>query len=431
MEDSKALDSLAEDDANMDGAYLELESSLHKREGTYCNWDRDTKKRFVESFCSMKKVGANYAFTCKFCGKETKGQYLTALVHISGLKQRNGIRAAPCSLSIDAEEGLQIQNQVRSMFETEDDLYPSIKKRKIAITSTAEASDSAIDFAHMLPATFKETVRNWLKDDCPTTDIGGFVVGEKMETANLFCKSSTIVAGVPFALAAFEYMGLTCDWKVPEGTFVDVSEHGGKLVVATVHGKCRNILLAERVALNILSRASGIATAARKVVQIKESCKWQGYVASTRKTTPGFKDVEKYAVVVGGAATHRMDLSQMVMLKDNHIWSAGSITSAVHKARRATGFSMKIEVECQSVEEALEASAGGADIVMLDNFTQETIGEAAGQVKEQFPHVLIEASGGITQDTLAAFMSPNVDVISMGALTQGYSCADFSLKIAH
>lgn len=149
----------------------------------------------------------------------------------------------------------------------------------------------------------------------------------------------------------------------------------------------------------------------------------------TRKTTPGFRLVEKYSLLVGGVSTHRQDLSQMVMLKDNHIWSTGSITSAVQRARSAAGFSMKIEVEVQSIGEALEACAAGADIVMLDNFTPENAGLAAQQVKEHHPNILIEVSGGISEESVGSYLSPYVDILSMGSLTHGYFCVDFSLKI--
>ena len=249
-------------------------------------------------------------------------------------------------------------------------------------------------FSHLLPATFKEDISRWVRDDCPSTDIGGYVVGEKIELATLLCKQSGVLAGVPFAQAVFDLFDLEVEWKFEEGTYIDIENvPNKKVIVATVKGKCRNILLAERTALNTLSRASGVATISRKAVEIAKSTGWNGYVAGTRKTTPGFKIVEKYALVVGGAATHRQDLSQMVMLKDNHIWSAGNITIAVKKARQAAGFSMKIEVECQSVDEAKEAASAGADIVMLDNFTHETIGVAAMEVKTAYPSVLIEASG--------------------------------------
>jgi nicotinate-nucleotide pyrophosphorylase (carboxylating) len=139
--------------------------------------------------------------------------------------------------------------------------------------------------------------------------------------------------------------------------------------------------------------------------------------------------VEKYAVLVGGASTHRMDLSQMVMLKDNHVWASGNITAAVRKARVIAGFSQKIEVEARSFEEAVEAAAAGADIVMLDNMTPDRLKIEARRLKLQFPRVVIEASGGIREESILAYLSPDVDVVSVGALTQGYGALDFSLKV--
>jgi nicotinate-nucleotide pyrophosphorylase (carboxylating) len=121
----------------------------------------------------------------------------------------------------------------------------------------------------------------------------------------------------------------------------------------------------------------------------------------------------------------------MVMLKDNHIWSCGSIREAVKIARKAAGFSQKIEVECQSLEEAMEAAEAGADIVMLDNFEPGQLQRDAETFKSNFPHVLVEASGGITTETMPDYLSPHVDIISQGKLTQGYPCVDFSLKIVH
>ena len=200
-------------------------------------------------------------------------------------------------------------------------------------------------FAHLLPPGYKVEISRWVHEDCPTTDIGGFVVGENEEVADLLCKTSGVLAGVPFAQAVFDLLELRVVWLYEEGDFIDITTASNKkVIVAKVTGKCRNILLAERTALNILSRAAGVATQARTASDIAKQAGWKGYVAGTRKTTPGFKMVEKYALLVGGASTHRMDLSQMVMLKDNHIWSSGSITKAVHKARTAAGFSMKIEV---------------------------------------------------------------------------------------
>ena len=179
-----------------------------------------------------------------------------------------------------------------------------------------------------------------------------------------------------------------------------------------------------------MARCSGIATEAKQSVDITKEHGWHhGMIAGTRKTTPGFRLVEKYGLLVGGADTHRYDLSQMVMLKDNHIWSCGSITNAVRKAKGVAGFSTKIEVECRNFEEGIEAATAGADIIMLDNYSPTELKLDAEKIKKHFPAIIIEASGGITNETIADYFSPFVDIISRGSLTQGYGFVDFSLKI--
>lgn len=188
--------------------------------------------------------------------------------------------------------------------------------------------------------------------------------------------------------------------------------------------------MGERTALNLMARVSGIATIARRAADIKEANGWSGAVAGTRKTTPGFRLVEKYGLLVGGADTHRYNLSSMIMLKDNHVVSTGSITNAVKKAKLAGGFSMKIEVECQNQDEAEEALTAGADIVMLDNFTPDEVKRVSANLKEQFPHSIIEASGGVTLETLADYFAPSLDVVSTSLLIQSVHHVDFSLKIA-
>ena len=285
-----------------------------------------------------------------------------------------------------------------------------------------------MDFQCVLPPYYRATVAEWLKDDCPSLDVGGLVVGDGVTTATLWCKSSGVLAGKPFFDATFEALG-DCEvtWLLDEGAFVDCA--AGKVRAATVVGPARKLLLGERTALNALSRASGVASAARQAADVAKSVGWAGTVAGTRKTTPGFRVVEKYALLVGGAGTHRLDLSQMVMLKDHHVWAAGSITTAVKTAKKAAGFSSKIEVEARDLNEGLEAAAAGADVVMLDNFAPADLKVAAKQLKQAYPHVLVEASGGITLDTMADYLSPDVDVVSQGKLTQGYACVDFSLKL--
>mmetsp|Transcript_9774 Transcript_9774/g.19188 ORF Transcript_9774/g.19188 Transcript_9774/m.19188 type:complete len:303 (-) Transcript_9774:162-1070(-) len=272
-------------------------------------------------------------------------------------------------------------------------------------------------------------VRGWLVADAPEFDVGGFVVGDVERDAMLLGKSPGVIAGVPFAQAVFDAVGVSVEWLIKDGVEISEEDAQNRKVLAKVRGPARKILMAERTVLNIMTRASGIATASRRMALVKEAHNWHGEVAATRKTTPGFSLVEKYAVLVGGCSTHRMTLSHMVMLKDNHVWSVGDITKAVHKARAAAGFSSKIEVECRNLEEAVEACQAGAEVVMLDNYEPEGLKEDAAKLKEKFPHVTIEASGGITEDTAAAFFSKDVDVLSMGKLTQGYECLDLSLKI--
>ncbi|KAI9505493.1 nicotinate-nucleotide pyrophosphorylase [Coemansia spiralis] len=286
--------------------------------------------------------------------------------------------------------------------------------------------------AALLPTTFARTIENWLVEDIPSFDYGGYVVGDDEKEATLYCKSPGILAGVPFFNEVFRQTGCTVFWSFEEGA--EIIPQSGRVAVAQVHGPARRILMGERLALNILARCSGIASRARRLRSIADQKAFAGVIAGTRKTTPGFRLVEKYGMEVGGADTHRMDLSTMVMLKDNHVWATGSITNAVMRARSAAGFSIKIEVECQSEEEALEAIAAGADIVMLDNFTPEDMAVCATSLKahclSNHRQVLIEASGGITEETAANFMSPAIDIISFGAMTQGVPHVDFSLKIS-
>lgn len=308
----------------------------------------------------------------------------------------------------------------------------------------------------LLPMHFKEDVKEYLKQDMPIHDIGAFVVGDKQMVGRLLAKTDGVLAGVPYFNAVFEELGCTVEWHFNEGDVVGPSQMAasastpsavassgdkaydatnehfkGRMVVATVKGPVCRLLQGERTALNILSRASGIASEARTLVAKKEEKGWHGQIAATRKVTPGFRHVEKYAVIVGGGVPHRMTLSDMTMLKDNHVWACGgSIADMVKKARTACGFSNKIEVECQSQEEAMEAAGAGAEVVMLDNFPPEQCKIAAKNLKERYPHGLtIEASGGMTPENMSAYFSEHIDVLSFGKLTHGYSVVDFSLKI--
>ncbi|TPX59374.1 hypothetical protein PhCBS80983_g02492 [Powellomyces hirtus] len=287
------------------------------------------------------------------------------------------------------------------------------------------------DPSHLLPTNWKRVVSSWLDEDTPSFDYGGFVVGESEQVAILYGKAPGVLAGVPFFNEVFHQVDCRVEWKMKEGESFEPGP-SGKKEVARVYGKARSLLLGERPALNMLARASGIATRARRLRQLKDKHGWQGVIAGTRKTTPGFRIVEKYAMLVGGVDTHRADLSSMIMLKDNHVWATGSITGAVKAARSTGGFALKIEVECQSEAEAEEAIDAGADIIMLDNFDGPGLVAAAQNLKKKYAGkrmFLIEGSGGLTEENVVPYLGEGVDVLSFGSLTQSVPHIDFSLKV--
>ncbi|XP_033026357.1 nicotinate-nucleotide pyrophosphorylase [carboxylating] [Lacerta agilis] len=281
------------------------------------------------------------------------------------------------------------------------------------------------NLSHLLPAArLRQLACDWLREDAPAFDYGGYAVGDRQECAVLLCKSPGVLAGFPFFEAIFAEVGCSVEWLHSEGAWAEPISR-----VAEVRGPAKDILLGERVALNCIGRCSGIATSAAKACQAARESGWHGEVAGTRKTTPGFRLPEKYALLVGGASCHRYDLGSLIMLKDNHVWASGGITQAVRSARRVGGFALKVEVECRSLEEALEAGECGADIIMLDNFAPQELHPTASTVKASFPRATVEASGGITEDNVAQFVGPNIDVVSLGCLTQSARAVDFSLKI--
>jgi len=230
----------------------------------------------------------------------------------------------------------------------------------------------------------------------------------------------------------FAQVGCTVEWLVKEGEPVgrEKRQH-----IATVRGPVRCLLLGERVALNLLSRCSAVATASDHLLTLLRRAGYKGTLAGTRKTTPGFRLVEKYGMLVGGCDPHRHDLSAMTMLKDNHVWACGgSIAAAVAAAKSVGGFAIKVEVECQSEEEADIAIGAGADVVMLDNFTPDAVRVASKSLKDRWgrgnaARALVEISGGLTEDNVADYVCDDVDIISSSSIHQGLKHVDFSLKV--
>ncbi|EIN11134.1 hypothetical protein PUNSTDRAFT_64400 [Punctularia strigosozonata HHB-11173 SS5] len=291
-------------------------------------------------------------------------------------------------------------------------------------------------YGHLLPPSWKAQVTAWLAEDAPSFDYGGFVVGEAEREAFLFGKGkqTAVLAGTPFFAEVFEQLGCRVQWHVQEGDSFEPVKH-----VATVRGKARHLLLGERVALNVLARCSGIATKSKAYLDAARSYGYQGIIAGTRKTTPGtesallrFRLVEKYGMLVGGIDPHRHDLSSMIMLKDNHIWSSGSITAAIQKARKVGGFSLLLDVEVRSEEEADEAIDAGADIIMLDNIEGDQLAPVASRLKIKWSgkrKFLFESSGNITEANLRERAIPEIDILSTSAVHQSVQHIDFSLKI--
>lgn len=195
-------------------------------------------------------------------------------------------------------------------------------------------------------------------------------------------------------------------------------------VVLELTGSTLSILKAERTALNFMQRMSGIATASREYAAIGK--KYGVMIVDTRKTQPGLRRLDKYAVRTGGARNHRISLADSVMIKDNHIAAAGSITAAVKKIKDVIGHTPKVEVETTTLDEVKEALTAGADIIMLDNMTPEQIAVCK---KEIAGRAIIEVSGGVNKTNLEAYCAVRPDVISMGALTHSVPAKDLSLKI--
>ncbi|PFH51370.1 hypothetical protein AMATHDRAFT_59076 [Amanita thiersii Skay4041] len=286
-------------------------------------------------------------------------------------------------------------------------------------------------YEHLLPPSWKSVITTWLAEDIPSFDYGGYVVGEGQREAILFGKGKepAVLAGSPFFTEIFAQLGCEVEWHLKDGEVFEPIKH-----VATVKGKARHLLLGERIALNLLARCSGIATKSKRVRDLARGYGFNGIIAGTRKTTPGFRLVEKYGMTVGGIDTHRHDLSSMIMLKDNHIWSSGSITAAIQQARSVGGFSLLLDVEVRSEAEADEAIDAGADIIMLDNMEGEELVQVARRLKEKWRgkrKFLFETSGNITESNLKERAINEIDILSTSMVHQSVQHIDFSLKIQH
>jgi nicotinate-nucleotide pyrophosphorylase (carboxylating) len=265
-----------------------------------------------------------------------------------------------------------------------------------------------------------------LEEDLGRGDVTSAAVvdPERLAEGQIVAREALVVAGLDVARAVFE--------RVDAGTQVEALVLDGDAVaagatIAAVRGAAVSLLAAERTALNFLQRLSGVATATRACVDAVGDSSTR--VTDTRKTTPGFRALEKAAVRAGGGANHRFDLGSGVLIKDNHLAVAGSVGEAVRRAVAASPHGLKIEVEVDDLEQLDQALDAGVDIVLLDNFTDAQIDEAMRRVRARDAPPLVEVSGGVTLPRLAALARLGVDLVSIGAITHSARAVDLSLEL--
>lgn len=270
-----------------------------------------------------------------------------------------------------------------------------------------------------------QLIRMALQEDITSEDVSTNAVmpTEVKGTVDLIAKEDGIIAGLDVYARVFQMLDekTEIDFKCKDGDEVKKGE-----LMATLTGDIRVLLSGERVALNYLQRMSGIATYTRQVAKLLEGSKVT--LLDTRKTTPNCRVFEKYAVRVGGGCNHRYNLSDGVLLKDNHIGAAGSITKAITMAKEYAPFVRKIEIEVETLEQVKEAVEAGADIIMLDNMTPEVMKQA---VELTDGRAQTECSGNITKENIARIREIGVDFVSSGALTHSAPILDISMKNLH
>ena len=261
-----------------------------------------------------------------------------------------------------------------------------------------------------------------LNEDVGTGDITTetTIPADKTASGRFIAKEDMIICGIDVAELVFHTVDESISFNA---NFKDGDKVCKGDVIATVNGNARNVLTAERTSLNLMQRLTGIATRTHEAVKCVEGTKAK--ITDTRKTTPGLRVLEKYAVRAGGGTNHRFNLADGILIKDNHIAVSGGIKNAVANARKAAPHTLKIEVEVETKEQLAEALEAGADIIMLDNMSNELMSEC---VKTINGRALVEASGNMGDKDLYEVAKTGVDIISIGALTHTVRAADISLK---
>jgi nicotinate-nucleotide pyrophosphorylase (carboxylating) len=267
---------------------------------------------------------------------------------------------------------------------------------------------------------------NALHEDIGNGDIttSAIIPEGHISTAEMIAKEALVLAGLPFAERTFQLIDGSVKFRSLKK---DGSRVKARTVVAKISGRTASLLKAERVALNVLQRCSGIATLTNKYVgQIKGT---QVKITDTRKTAPGLRLFDKYAVRTGGGHNHRYGLFDGVLIKDNHIVAAGGVGKAVRLARSKAQHLLKVEVEVKNIREVKEALSAGADVIMLDNMNVDMMKKAVNIIRRKSTEVSIEASGNVTLENVRSIAETGVDIISVGSLTHSAPAADISMNI--
>lgn len=247
--------------------------------------------------------------------------------------------------------------------------------------------------------------------------------GKEAKAVILLKEENIVISGIDIVRGVLSKLGIKHEFYYKDG---QIAQKG---IIGMIEGDAYNLLISERSILNTLSFMSAIATKVRKLVEVIEKSGKNVKIAATRKTIPFTSEMQKIAIMHGGGDTHRLNLSDCAMIKDNHLKLYGSVRKAVEEVKKVISFSKKIEVEVEDEESAFEACEAGADIVMLDNFPPQKACEVAKKIKERFPHVLVELSGGVNPDRLEEYLCDYIDVISIGRLTSEVKYVDFSMEI--
>ncbi|WP_406543035.1 carboxylating nicotinate-nucleotide diphosphorylase [Clostridium ljungdahlii] len=265
-------------------------------------------------------------------------------------------------------------------------------------------------------------IKNALIEDINYGDVttDNLLLGSEVSKGRFIAKEPGVIAGIDVAKRVFEIVdsSIIFNVKIKDSSKVEKGD-----VIVELEGNSKSILKGERVALNILQRMCGIATKTNRMVDLVKD--YDVKIVDTRKTLPGFRILDKYSVTAGGGYNHRLNLSDFVMIKDNHIRAVGSITEAVKRIKNKIPFTAKVEVEVENLDQLKEAVNTEVDVIMLDNMDVDTMRKAVKFVNKKF---ILEALGNVTENTIGDIASTGVDIISIGSLTHSVKALDISLR---